>query len=119
MLLTWLDPSAAFDTIDHPVLLQRLEVENVPTGETLDWFRSYVMERPQHAMVGCAVPFSTALSLTAKQTAPVVPNTGGGLSFHPPNNQAWYTLSLGHSALLRVYFYRKILSVLFSMTYFQ
>ena len=39
--------SAAFDTIDHPVLLRRLDDRFGVTGKALDWFESYLTGRCQ------------------------------------------------------------------------
>ncbi len=44
-LFVALDLSAAFDTVDHDVLLSRLNSRFGITGIALEWFRSYISER--------------------------------------------------------------------------
>jgi len=46
-LLGFLDMSAAFDTVDHDILLKRLETTFGITGIALRWFTSYLTDRQQ------------------------------------------------------------------------
>jgi len=46
-LLGLLDMSAAFDTVDHDILLKRLEITFGITGIALQWFESYLTDRQQ------------------------------------------------------------------------
>ena len=45
VILVMLDLSAAFDTIDHDILFDRMENTLGITGPALDWFRSYLSGR--------------------------------------------------------------------------
>ena len=51
VLLTLLDLSAAFDTVDHSVMLSRLETCFGITGSALDWMKSYFKDRYQFVSI--------------------------------------------------------------------
>ena len=50
--LTLFDLSAAFDTIDHTILLSRLDDWFGVTGKALNWFKSYLTGRCQRIKLG-------------------------------------------------------------------
>ena len=50
--LTLLDLSAAFDIIDHTILLRRLDDWFEVTGKAVDWFKSYLTGRCQRISLG-------------------------------------------------------------------
>ena len=51
VLVTLLDYSAAFDTIDHNILFQRLQNSYGVTGEALKWVESYFSNRHQAVLI--------------------------------------------------------------------
>ena len=51
-VLVLLDLSAAFDTIDHNILIQRLKIRYGLTGSVLEWFDSYIRGRNQVIKIG-------------------------------------------------------------------
>lgn len=51
-VLALLDLSAAFDTVDHDILLKRLQISFGIGGVALDWFRSYLTGRVEHVRRG-------------------------------------------------------------------
>jgi hypothetical protein len=73
-LLTLLDLSAAFDTVDHETLLHRLNVSYGLGATAHDWFASYLSGRTQHVRCGstrslptavvCGVPQGSVLGTT-------------------------------------------------------
>ena len=49
----FMDLSKAFDTLDHEILLKKLQVYGI-RGVTLSWFRNYLLDRQQYVAVNGA-----------------------------------------------------------------
>ena len=62
-----LDLSAAFDTVDHTVLVDRLENCVGLSGTVLSWFRSYLQHRNYFVSIGDFVPEQTNVTCGAPQ----------------------------------------------------
>ena len=50
-ILVMIDLSSAFDTIDHSILLSRLELRYGITSVVLEWFRLYLYGRVQRVFI--------------------------------------------------------------------
>ena len=67
LVLVLLDLSAAFDTVDHGILLSRLSNRFGFTGTVLEWFRSYLSDRTQFVQVNGACSASHVLEFGVPQ----------------------------------------------------
>ena len=61
VLLVLLDLSAAFDTVEHSLLLRRLQTSFGISGAPLDWFTSYLTARRQRVSISGALSDSLSL----------------------------------------------------------
>lgn len=61
VILVLLDNSAAFDTLDHDLLLQCLETQVGITGKALKWFGSYLQGRSQRIFLNSELSDPTPL----------------------------------------------------------
>ena len=66
-LVALLDLSAAFDTIDHNILLMRLQHTFGFNGTVLDWFSSYLTSRTQTVCIDNIMSEASALSFGVPQ----------------------------------------------------
>ncbi|XP_051939816.1 uncharacterized protein LOC127612987 [Hippocampus zosterae] len=67
MCLVLLDLTAAFDTVDHSILLTRLQHFVGIGGSALEWFRSYLADRTFCVSLGCSETRTAALSCGVPQ----------------------------------------------------
>ena len=68
-----MDLSAAFDTIDHEILLSRLEHDFVIRSTALNWFWSYLSDRRQYVLVDGQKSTETSLDFGVPQGSVLVP----------------------------------------------
>ena len=67
VLLVLLDLSSAFDTIDHGILLKRLERDIGIRGNALKWIKSYLQDRQQLLTIGNATSEASPLTTGVPQ----------------------------------------------------
>ncbi len=73
VILVLLDLSAAFDTIDHDILLQRLEKMYGIGGMVLKWFAAYLKNRTQSVVIGSEKSDKTKLNYGVPQGSKLGP----------------------------------------------
>lgn len=73
VFMNLLDLSAAFDTLDHDVMLRRLRVSFGIQGTALNWFKSYLENRMVQVCVNEIYSSTKALSCSAPQGSKLGP----------------------------------------------
>ena len=109
-ILLMLDLSAAFDTIDHDILLSRLYNVYGITGNALDWFRSYLTGRIQRVVIENAVSGDQELGFGVPQGSVLGPKIycmytkpvsdiiqRHGLSYHSYADDIQLYMTMDHS----------------------
>ncbi len=72
-LLVLLDLSAAFDTIDHEILTDRLQNYTGVQGQALRWFRSYLSDRYHFGYLNCKASQLSPVKYGVPQTSVLGP----------------------------------------------
>ena len=98
---TLLDLSAAFDTINHTILLRWLDEWFRVTGKAIDWFKSYLTGRYQKIKLGDCLSSKSDLTFGVPQGSVLGPLLFT-LYTTPLHSLAWFleTLSLTTSMLM-------------------
>lgn len=97
VLLVLLDLSAAFDTIDHEVMIARLESLFGVQGQALEWLKSYFSGRTQRIIINSCSSSPVQLSTGIPQGSVAGPGT------FPAYTQPIGTLAHHHDISLHLY----------------
>ena len=97
VLLVLLDLSAAFDTVDHGILLRRLEEDFGVTGSALLWLESYFSGRTQAANINGTISVSQPLTTGMPQGSHIGPTE------FPPYTSPIFEIAQRHDVNMHMY----------------
>ena len=92
VILVLIDLSAAFDTVDHTILIRRLSTRFRIRGRALDWFVSYFSDRTQYVKVNDTSSNALHLTQGVPQGSVLVPILCS--LYTSPSNIKWITISM-------------------------
>lgn len=73
-VLVLLDLSVAFDSVDHSIMLNRLETWAGLSGTVLEWFRSFLEERSYFVTIGSYQSDRVAMTWSSSGVSPWTPS---------------------------------------------
>jgi hypothetical protein len=97
VLLVLLDMSAAFDTVDHSILLNRLRNDFGITGSVNQWLSSYFTDRTQSVNVACSLSDPVTLSCGMPQGSVLGPKG------YPVYVSPIFSIAQKHNVLIHMY----------------
>ena len=89
VILLLLDMSAAFDTVDHSILVKRLQSRYGISGSAFAWFDSFLKDRTQFVKIGGTSSSVWCTPGVCFRAPPVCSLHRSGWRYHP---QAWSVL---------------------------
>ena len=113
IILVLLDLSAAFDVINHDLLLSRLQYEMGISGTALRWFTSYLADRTQSVFINqtlskatpliCGVPQGSVLgpilfAMYTSQLGRIIESKGLSRKLYADDTQLYKSFHPDHSA---------------------
>ena len=103
-----LDLSAAFDTVDHDILLERFKSGLGICGTALNWFKSHLSGRSQSVLINGTQSKPTSLVCGVPQGSVLGPIHYLYVAFGWHNQEAWNAVSHACRWLSIIYYFRNV-----------